>query len=183
MRGRNIALIGGRGAGKSKVSRRLGKISERPVFSTDTLVSYEAGGRAISRIVTEEGWTGFRDREYAILGKLCRMQDIVIDCGGGMLVEAPDPTGGRPKERFSQRKADLLKAHAEVVYVRRPMSWLLERVRRDANRPDLIGDYVGILEQRLPWYEQVADFTLDLGDGSASEGADLLASRYGVVGA
>ena len=181
MRERNIALIGGRGAGKSKVSRRLGKLSGRPVFSTDTLLSYEAGGRTITRIVKEEGWSGFRDREFAIVQKLCAMRDIVIDCGGGVLVEAPDLSSGGGEELLSRRKLDVLKHGAEVVYVKRPLAWLLEKVRRDANRPDLIGEYQKVLERRLPWYEQAADFTLDLGDGSANEGAELLVARYGTL--
>lgn len=179
MQGRNIALIGARSAGKSKVSRRVGKVSGRSVFSTDTLISYEAGGQSIARIVATEGWPGFREREFRILQKLCAMRDVVIDCGGGILVEAPDENAGQPEEFFSRRKAELLKGSSEVVYVKRPLSWLLDRARRDANRPDLIGDYERVLERRLPWYEQTADFILDLGDGSATDGADRLVERYG----
>jgi shikimate kinase len=154
----NIAFIGARGAGKSKLSRKLGKLSGRVVLSTDTLISYEAQGRRISDIVSAEGWIGFRNREYDLLRKLSAMTGVVIDCGGGILVEA-DTGGG---ETFSERKCNLLKEMATVVYIRRDMDWLLSRGAADAVRPKLADDYAATLRRRLPWYERAADLTLDM---------------------
>ena len=160
---RSIALIGARGAGKSRLSRKLGKRMGRVVFSTDTQVCFQCGGKTVQQIVSEVGWTGFRDLEYEILSRLCPMRSSIIDCGGGILVEAP--TEAEPAETFSARKARLLKEHCVVVYLNRPMSWLLSRVEPSAARPTLSADpYEELLQRRMPWYEQIADVTLDAGN-------------------
>jgi shikimate kinase len=156
----NIALIGPRGAGKSRLSRKLGRLLGKSVFSIDTLISYEAGGITISEIVKQEGWRAFREREFEVLKKVCGMNGVIIDCGGGILVEAPDGEG--TVETFSERKAALLSRSASIIYVKRDLEWLLKKVKRDSGRPDLIGDYEEVLQRRFPWYESVADFTLDM---------------------
>ena len=166
----NIAFIGARGAGKSKLSRKFGKKSNRVVLSTDSLVSYEADGRTIAEIVSDEGWPGFRNREYELLQKIGGMREIVIDCGGGILVE-PGPAGSPAgSEIFSERKAKLLKDTAHIIYIRRSVPWLVGRVSHDSSRPDLGGDYAQLLERRLPWYESVADTVLEM-DGREIEDA------------
>ncbi|MCB1168858.1 MAG: shikimate kinase [Leptospiraceae bacterium] len=157
---KSIALIGARGAGKSRLSRKLGKRMGRAVFSTDTQISFAASGRTVQQIVTEEGWTGFRQREFEILQTICHMEGAIIDCGGGILVEAP--AGADKVETFSARKARLLKEHCIVVYLKRPMSWLLQKMEPSASRPDLGGEsYEALLHRRMPWYEEVADITLE----------------------
>lgn len=157
---KSIALIGARGAGKSRLSRKLGKKLARPVFSTDTQISFVADGKTVQQIVTEEGWAGFRQREYEILQQICNMDGAIIDCGGGILVEAP--LQENEPETFSQRKAGLLKEHCIVIYLKRPMSWLLEKAEPSASRPDLGGEsYEALLNRRMPWYEKSADVILD----------------------
>ncbi|MBU43660.1 MAG: shikimate kinase [Spirochaetaceae bacterium] len=169
---KSIALIGARGAGKSRLSRKLGKKLNLPVFSTDTQICFAANGKTIQQIVAEEGWPGFRQREFDILSKIAEMESSIIDCGGGILVEAPENPG--LQESFSQRKASILKAHCTVVYIKRPMSWLLDKVKETASRPDLKGEpYEDLLNRRLPWYEQVADITLE---ADATGTKDLLAA-------
>ena len=156
----SLALIGARGAGKSKLSRKLGKATGRVVLAIDSLISYEAGGRSAAAIVEEEGWSGFRDREYEVLVRVCAMPDIIIDCGGGILVEAAQ-SPDQP-ESLSERKGQLLRKSATVIYVKRDLDWLLERAPLDHSRPDLGGEYRALLERRLPWYEEAADFVLDM---------------------
>lgn len=174
----NIALIGARGAGKSKLSRKFGKRSGRVVLSTDSLVSYEADGRTVAQIVTDEGWTGFRDREYELLGKIGEMSNIVIDCGGGILVDVGPPDAPAGTESFSERKAQRLKEIAHIVYIKRDMDWLVGRVAEDSNRPDLGGDYRRLLERRLPWYESVADTILDMDGRDIEDGLDELQQMF-----
>lgn len=174
----NVAFIGGRGAGKSRISRKFGKASGRLSLSTDTLVCYEAGGISIAKIVAAEGWAGFRGREYDVMRKLTAMQNLVIDCGGGILVEAP----ARPDqpETLSMRKLELLK-QCHVVYVKRDMDWLMDKAKADMNRPDLQGSYRELLERRLPWYEMAADFVLDLRGIDVDDAIDLVIKKYGTV--
>ena len=157
---RNIALIGARGAGKSKVARKLARQSGLTALSTDTLISYEEQGRTIASIVARYGWEGFRQQEYEILKKVCAMRSVIIDCGGGILIEAAEENGVEP---VSQRKIELLQESSFVVYLRRETDYLLKKVTKgDPNRPDLHGSYIRLLERRLPLYEKYSDLTLDM---------------------
>jgi shikimate kinase len=169
----NLALIGARGAGKSKLSRKLSKALARPSFSTDEMISYESGGYTIEHLVEQRGgWTGFRDREFFVLEKISRMNNIIVDCGGGILVEAPKSS--KSNETFSKRKADCLKKYCFTVYLRRPEDVLLQKLNPDPNRPNLTGDYQDVLKRRYPWYESCADLVVDLDDGPAKNGLDQI---------
>lgn len=178
----NIAFIGGRGAGKSKISRKFSKLSERALFSTDTLISYDEGGLSIAKIVESRGgWPAFREMEYNVLKKLCRMENIIIDCGGGILVEAADPDSKIVSETFSERKASLLKSCAQVVYIKRNMEWLFEKNKTDSNRPELGGSYLELMERRIPWYEQTADLTIDMDRYTLKDALQLLMDKFGSI--
>lgn len=170
---KTIALIGGRGAGKSKISRKLGKRLGRLVLSTDALIGFEAGGLTTASIVEQEGWQGFRDREYNILARCASMPGIVLDCGGGMPVDL----SANGEEIFSERKAQLLREHTFVIYIKRNMDWLLSRGLADANRPGLSADYRALLERRLPWYERLADAVLEMDNRSVPQGVEWIVTR------
>lgn len=160
---RNIAFIGARAAGKSRMSRKVSKLTGRVALSTDNLISYEAGGLTVDEIVRREGWKGFRDREYDILRKLASMKDVIIDCGGGILIEPPLPDDPEKRELRSARKIELLKESCYVVYLKRSAAWLLDKTfRKDAQRPELEGAYETLLARRFPLYEEVSDLVLDL---------------------
>ncbi|MCS7205063.1 MAG: shikimate kinase [Leptospiraceae bacterium] len=166
-----IALIGPRGAGKSKLSRKLSKKIEWVAFSTDILISYEAGGKTIKEIVEQEGWFSFRNREYEILKKLYTMDRIIIDCGGGILFDVDPYT---QKEIESQRKIELLKQNSFVIYIQRDLDWLLQKNINNAQRPSLSQDedYETLLLRRLPVYKKYANFVLDMKDREIEEGVE-----------
>lgn len=48
---KNFALIGPRGVGKSKISRKLSKITGMPIVSTDMIAVYEMGGVSIPEFI------------------------------------------------------------------------------------------------------------------------------------
>ena len=113
------------------------------------------------------------------------MPGIILDCGGGILVEAPEPMGlasggtASSEETFSDRKAGILRSSATIVYVKRDIDWLIGKVfDKDAARPDLGGDYRRLLERRLPWYESVADHVLDMQDLEVEGAVQDLLDRY-----
>ena len=169
----NLALIGARGAGKSKLSRKLSKALGRPSYSTDEIITYEAGGVTIETLVAERGgWGAFRDREFVVLENICRMKNIIVDCGGGILVEAPQSS--EAVETFSARKKRCLEQSCFTVYLRRPEEILLAKMNPDCNRPDLGKDYQELLQRRFPWYESCADLIVDLKDLNAKHALDQI---------
>ena len=172
----NLALIGARGAGKSKVSRKLSKLMDWPVFSTDSLITYETSGDTIEKIVAEHGWTGFRDREHQVLSRVSAMTGVIIDCGGGILVEAPQSTQ-HFEETFSLRKSQCLKHSCLTVYLKKSVDELCAKMEPDPNRPNLVGDYRTLLERRLPWYEGSADITIEMENLSIKDTALLIIKK------
>ncbi|PJZ57287.1 shikimate kinase [Leptospira barantonii] len=166
---KNFALIGPRGVGKSKVSRKLSKLTGMPVVSTDMIAVYEMGGISIPEFIQRKDgdWRAFRDLEFRILEKLKSSQGIILDCGGGILFDL-DSKG---KEILSSRKIELLKSIAIVFGLSRPTEALVEKIQNDPTRPPLsaVTSYKNILESRLPSYQNVSDFYLEIDDLKVEE--------------
>ena len=129
-RGTNLVLVGGRGCGKSSVSRRIAAAEKRfEKLSTDYLLRYEAEGNDVATVVAERGWGGFRDLEYEVTRKCCNFTEwALLDTGGGIVVDLDDSDA----EVFSQRKVDVLRQSGFVVYVSRPVEYLEGRVAKKA---------------------------------------------------
>lgn len=167
----NLALIGPRGVGKSKIAKRISKLTERPAISTDSIAVYELGGKSISEFVAEKDgdWREFRQLELRILEKLVSARGIILDCGGGILFDVDDKGNEVP----SRKKISLLKQIAEVVFLDNDKDKLIKKVVGDNTRPDLssVESYSSILDRRLPIYKDSADFRLYLGDQTKDSAA------------
>lgn len=156
----NIVLIGMRGAGKSSISRRLSLLTKRPVISTDLLIEYENDGLGIPGIVAEQGWPAFREQEFRVIEKVTRLDNLIIDCGGGVIVDL-DQDGN---EIFSERKVSLLRASGRVVWLKGDIARLAARVQGDPSRPalDAVRSAGEMMRRRLPFYEMAADLVIDI---------------------
>ncbi|MEW7982563.1 MAG: shikimate kinase [gamma proteobacterium symbiont of Phacoides pectinatus] len=156
----NIVLIGMRGAGKSSISRRLSLLTKRPVISTDLLIEYENDGLGIPGIVAEQGWPAFREQEFRVIEKVTRLDNLIIDCGGGVIVDL-DQDGN---EIFSERKVSLLRASGRVVWLKGDIARLAARVQGDPSRPalDAVRSDGEVMRRRLPFYEMAADLVIDI---------------------
>jgi len=164
----SLALIGGRGCGKSSVAKRLARRNRHfLLFSLDALIRYESGGISIPEIVERHGWAHFREVEYQVVEKVTRFpSSTLLDCGGGVVVDL-DPNG---EEVFSERKVEALRSHAHVVYLWRDPRYLVQRAASDPDRPALsqTESFREILDRRDPWYRRAAHWTLDCTDLSKS---------------
>ena len=78
----NIYLAGMIGSGKTTLGKPLAK---RLGWSFDDLDDAMArmAGKPFFQVVAEEGWLGFREREYAIIKQFVTMNHTVIGLGGG----------------------------------------------------------------------------------------------------
>jgi len=158
----NIALIGMRGAGKSKISRRLSVHAKRDVLSSDLLIQYDNNAKSIPEIIEEHNgdWRWFRDMEYRTLQKITTLDNTIIDCGGGIVVDV-DEDG---HEIFSQRKVDLLRSNGRIVWLKGDIPRLAAKVKGDATRPTLSQTKSAeeVMYRRLPFYERAADIIIDI---------------------
>ncbi len=167
----NIALIGPRGVGKSKVSRKLSKLTGQSVISTDMIACYEVGGISITEFIAKTGndWKRFRELEYQILQRLKGSIDIILDCGGGLIFDLDEQSN----EILSRRKIEILHSISKVVFLNNDISYLVEKVTGDSSRPNLstASSYENILKRRIPFYRQTSHFEINMADKKPEEAA------------
>lgn len=148
-----IFLVGPRGSGKSSLGGPLARKLDFAFYDTDALVEAQAGC-SVARIVAEEGWEAFRQREKQALLDATQPASVVATGGGMVLL---------PENRAHMRACGLvlhLAVPAEVLYQR------LARGRDKNRRPSLTGadpleEIAAILAEREPLYQAVAHHRLD----------------------
>ncbi len=170
----NIVLIGMRAVGKTNIARRLSFRTKRPVMSTDLLTEYEAG-MSIPAFVAAHGWPAFRDAEFEVLAKLSHLDNLIVDAGGGIVVDLEHGS-----EVFSRRKVDLLKQGGEVIFLAGDIARLSAKVAQDPTRPTLDArrDAAELMRARLPFYEAAADWIIDVEGRDRADIAAEIAARY-----
>lgn len=175
---RNLALIGGRGSGKTSVAKRIARDNRNfTLLSLDVLIRIEMGGLGIPEIVEKEGWGGFREIEFHALQRAAAFENgALLDCGGGIVVDL-DADG---REQASARKVELLRERCLVVYLRRDTPYLESRIANDRTRPRLSGEnsFDEIMERRGPWYESAAHWVVDCGRRSKSALAEEILAEF-----
>lgn len=153
MKSENIYLIGLMGAGKTTIGRQLARTLKLPFYDSDKAIE-ESTGVDIPTIFEFEGEEGFRDREQKMLAQLTKMEGIVLATGGGAVL------------REENRK--LLQSNGFIVYLQCSVERILERTRRDTQRPLLQTEnpkerVETLFVQREPLYLACADFKIDTG--------------------
>jgi shikimate kinase len=148
---RNVFLIGPMGAGKSTIGRHLSTLLKLRFLDADHEIEARTGV-SIPLIFDIEGEPGFRRREAAVIDELTRQQSVVLATGGGAILDE------------AIRAA--LKERGIVVYLRAGVDILVERTRRDRNRPllqtaDPRARIEELLARRGPLYEATADIIVD----------------------
>jgi len=173
----NIIIIGMRGAGKSNVSRRLAVLTKRTVLSSDTMIEYENGGKTIAEIIAANGgdWCAFRDMEYEVVRKIAAMDGVIVDCGGGIIVDLD----AERNEVFSTRKVEALKKSGTIVWLKGDIKRLVEKVKNKAERPTLdeTRSAEELMHLRMPFYEKAADVIIEIDGKKRPELAEAIVKR------
>jgi len=146
----NIFLIGPMGAGKTSAGRYLAKQLNKDFYDTDEEIEKKTGV-SLSWIFDLEGMTGYREREMKIIESMSSLSNIVLSTGGGC-VESPEVR-------------DILRHRGTVIYMEVSLQTQLNRLKRDKKRPLLQGEnpqevLIKLWEEREPFYEEIADFTV-----------------------
>jgi len=155
---KNIVLIGFMGAGKTRVSSQLAKILKRPWISTDEGIEKQEK-RSVSQIFQESGETYFRRLEKDIVREIAQKQNLILDCGGGVVLQ--------PENLANLKKTGIL------FYLSASPETLYERIKHETHRPLLQGpdplpEIRKLLEQRKVFYEQ-SDYTITTDHRSVDE--------------
>jgi shikimate kinase len=174
----HLALIGGRGCGKTSAAARLAADHQGfRLVDLDALIVAEAGGRTVPEIVDDGGWALWRELEYRVLQRETAIhQPALVDCGGGIVVDF-DKTEG---EIFSPRKVEVLRERCWVVYLRCNAELLWSRVATDSNRPALSNDrsFQALMAQRESWYQSAADWVIEADSLDPDELAQQIAQWF-----
>ncbi|MDP3007454.1 MAG: shikimate kinase AroK [Methylococcales bacterium] len=149
----NIYLIGLMGAGKTTIGRQLARTLKLPFYDSDKAIE-ESTGVDIPTIFEFEGEEGFRDREQKMIQQLTKMDGIVLATGGGAILR--------------EENRQLLKENGFIVYLQCSVDRILERTRRDTQRPLLNTAeprerIESLFAQREPLYLACADYKIDTG--------------------
>ena len=155
----NILLIGFMGTGKTSVSLKLSELLNMKLIDTDGYIEKKEN-KSISEIFETNGEEFFRKCESETLIELSKEKNLLISCGGGIIVKEENIPIMK-----KQGKVVLLKATPESIY---------ERVKNDNTRPLLnnnmtIEHISNLMESRKEKYLKAADIIIDTDNKSIKE--------------
>ena len=147
----HVVLVGMMGVGKTTVGTRLAEALGRPFADSDAMIEARTG-RTVREIFEADGEPVFRALESECLAEsLESTTPTVIAAAGGVVLD--------PANRALLRRA------ATVVWLRAPVSVLVDRVASGEHRPAVEVDPEGTLsrmeEARSELYAEVADVVVD----------------------
>jgi shikimate kinase len=162
-----VVLVGPPGAGKTTVGRRLA--ARLGVDFRDTDADVEAiAGVSVSDIFFDQGEQAFRALERQAVAAAVREHAGVLALGGGAVLD---------------EGARALLADELVVFLDVGVAQAARRVGFARDRPLLLGNprgqWVRLMEQRRPFYEEVATITVSTDSGPPDEIVDRLTATLG----
>jgi len=138
------------GAGKSLIAKTLSDLTDRQTVSTDDLI-VEREEMSINEIFDDKGEQYFRALEKQIVAEVAGRKDVIIDCGGGVVL---DPAN-----------IESLKTSGRVFYLSASPQEIFDRIKHEEHRPllktpDPAVRIRNLLDKRRAFYEK-ADQTVE----------------------
>jgi shikimate kinase len=161
----NIVLIGYRGTGKSVVGELLAAELNRQVISMDEEIVKKAG-MSIPQFVEQNGWPKFRDLETEVARELAARDNIIVDCGGGV-IERPE-------------NIPALRTNGVIFWLQASVDVIIDRIAAGTERPALVEgktfteEVAEVLDRRTPMYSDAAQHTIDTDEMTPEQVADSI---------
>ncbi|WP_206460127.1 shikimate kinase [Anaerovorax sp. IOR16] len=144
-----IYLIGYMGSGKTTVGKELSQVTGFSFIDMDTKIQLSEHN-SIRTIFNEKGEPYFREKETALLETLSHKKEIIVSCGGGIVL--------------NENNRKLLKDSGGCIFLDGFPRDMFERIKADPNRPNAYFETENE-EQRLTQfnrrYQKRKDFYLE----------------------
>jgi shikimate kinase len=160
----NVILIGMPGCGKSTIGVVLAKTLNHSFIDADLLIQDQTGKR-LQEIIDTEGLARFGEIEEEVLSGI-RCENTVVATGGSAI--------------YYPAAMKHLKELGIVVYIRLSCEKVKKRLgnletRGIAGAKDKTIDQ--LYAERIPYYEQYADFIVDCDEGTLAENMEKIAHQ------
>lgn len=147
-----LYIIGYRGTGKTTVSGILARKLKKKVIHMDSEIEKKTG--KIENFVNEKGWPSFRKIETKLLEEISQKEDLIVDCGGGIIL--------------ADENIALMKKAGRVIWLKASVKTIRERLVKDrkkrpslTEKKDSVNEIEEVLAQRIKKYERASDFSVE----------------------
>jgi len=164
----NIALIGFMGTGKTVVGKALAKKLGKKFVELDSSIEQKAG-KSIPDIFQQDGEIAFRELEIKVTKEVSTGKNLVIACGGGVVL--------------NKINIDRLREESVIAYLTASPGAILKRTLSDGEaRPllyvsDRASEIRELLAFRKPFYERAADIKINTSNRSINYIVEQIISR------
>jgi shikimate kinase len=166
----NIALIGFMGTGKTAIGAKLAELLDKEFFEMDEMI-VEKAGKSIPEIFAEDGEIRFRELEMQICKEASQREDVVIACGGGVVL--------------NKLNIDYLKLSAVVICLKTSPKVIFQRISKDGketrpllNKPDPMSEIHKLLDFRAPFYNAATDHQIETSNLDVDEVVEKICKIY-----
>ncbi|MFX0030330.1 MAG: shikimate kinase [Candidatus Hermodarchaeota archaeon] len=155
MKKNSVALIGFMATGKTTVGKALAEyLGDAYKFIETDQIIIELVGKNIPDIFSEEGEDKFREYEILACEKVSSLTNIVVSCGGGVVL--------------NKINIKNLKKNSHIVLLEASVEEIFKRAMKDGketrpviNKEDPKKEIENVLNFRKPYYEEAAEYIIE----------------------
>ncbi len=159
------------GTGKTVVGVKLTeKLGSKTLLEMDEMI-VEKAGKSIPKIFAEDGEIRFRELEMQVCKEVSQKKNVVIACGGGVVL--------------NKLNIDYLKRTSIVICLKASPEIIFQRTIQDGkekrpllNKPDPMGEIEKLLKYREPFYNAATEYQIDTSRLSANEVVEKIVEIY-----
>lgn len=166
----NIALIGFMGTGKTVIGAKLAQELGKYFIELDDLI-VEKAGKSIPEIFAEEGEIQFREYEMEVCKEVSQRENVVIACGGGIVL--------------NKLNIDYLRQNSIIICLKTSPEIILQRISKDGkesrpllNKPDPKAEIKKLLKFRAPFYAAATELQIDTSKLTVDEVVERIREIY-----